>query len=277
MQNSRHEIRHINSRKILTVQCQGMIKEFARRLGKKEQQCSNFLRENKPVNIGDSIARQIESTFGYPEGWLDHEVTGSESITDSDNFQTVTLFAELNKIIERIGASVYNSRSEVATLITYSNTVNAIHKLNRVSLSVRTDMQNTAMEYVAGIVTDKMGLDVNVDNHAEGLVCGDCFFSLSRLFNAQSAKLHEMYIFRTYPYVKRLYQYTPTIIDGEYHVFIIRSLDATGTDKYQGQGEQAAALKKLKSVSDVNIQRGSIPPILIDCIDDNPDFNSNNS
>lgn len=274
MQNRIHEVRHINARKILMAQCNGLIKQFALKLNKKEQQCSNFLRENSPVNIGDSIARQIETTFGYPDGWLNHHVTGAESITDSDNFQTITLFAELNKIIERIGASAYNCRSDVASLITYKNTLNAVYKLKRISLSVKADMEQTALNYVGEIVGRKLQADAEIDNDINAILCDDCCFILHDLDMTLAQKtVRNLHIFRTYPKIMKVYKYTPIVVDGNYHVFIILYMERTVSGLYTAQFEQSKALSQLKSMSDANIQKSVIPPVLEGYLDDNPTFN----
>lgn len=275
MQNTVHETRHINSRKILSAHCNGMIKNFAMKLGKKEQQCSNFLRENKPVNIGDAIAQQIESTFGYPEKWLDYVVSDDKGITDNSNFEVITLFAELNKAIEHVGLGAYKSNGDVAPLIIYSHSMTAIDKLKRVAASVQVECENTAIDYVSRLVVKELRKDFTVDHETKGVYSDNCFLMLDQTSDITRLKLREMYIFRNYPTVEKIYKCTPVIIDGEYHMFIIKHIDVTQSVS-SFKGTNATALRKLKCKSGLVFARSSIPPILTECIDTNPDFNLNN-
>jgi hypothetical protein len=276
MQNNVHEIRQANSRKILAIQCGGKVKQFAVKLGKKEQQCSNFLREKNPVNIGDSIARQIESTFGYPLNWLDYKVDGSEGITNSVHFEIMTLFADLNKSIDHIGTKAFKSISETATLITYSNVNTSIDKLRRISLSVKSEHELGALEYTSKVVSERLKKECVVDEGYQGFYCQNSFFILNNWSNVKQTKVTEMYIFREYPSVQNIYDYTPFVIDGRYRVFITKYWDAQESSIFNDDNfcdkPMTLAIKELKYTLGTVIQRRDVPPILIDCIDNNPDF-----
>ena len=118
-----------------------------------------------------------------------------------------------------------------------------------------------------------MNYPVKIDYDTYGLLCDDCFFVDKYIIKSQQANVIEMHILRHHQNVQRIYQFTPVVIDGKYHVFIVKHLDKSLKEQYNDQYEHVLALKQLRSVTDVNIQKGSIPSILLDCIDNNPDFN----
>lgn len=72
-------LRHENANLLLTQYCDNKVREFARVIGKSEQQCSNLLRLKSPVAIGSKIAGDIEAAFDMRPGWLSTK-HGEESI-----------------------------------------------------------------------------------------------------------------------------------------------------------------------------------------------------
>ncbi|MCK0153881.1 XRE family transcriptional regulator [Alcanivorax sp. S6407] len=62
-------IRYKNTRQL--VHSVGGVSAFAERLSKQQSQVSAFAGEKPVKGIGPKIARQIESAFGKPNGWLD--------------------------------------------------------------------------------------------------------------------------------------------------------------------------------------------------------------
>jgi hypothetical protein len=66
----------------------GAITDAAKRLEKSQGQVSHFGGAKPIKNIGHKLARQIEQTYGKPEGWLDHEQfsllsEGEQTVSDS--------------------------------------------------------------------------------------------------------------------------------------------------------------------------------------------------
>jgi len=62
-------IRHFNTE---MLRCEfKTIGEFAESIGKSNVQTGSWLRDKSPRLIGSSLARDIESASGKPEGWLD--------------------------------------------------------------------------------------------------------------------------------------------------------------------------------------------------------------
>jgi phage repressor protein C with HTH and peptisase S24 domain len=74
--------------KILDTHCGGSRTRMAEKIGVSKQYIGTILKEpNQPgyKGIGNQLARKVEKTFGYPEGYLDNmvlqsEVIGEESI-----------------------------------------------------------------------------------------------------------------------------------------------------------------------------------------------------
>lgn len=62
-------IRYANTR--ILVDQVGGITNFALKIKKSQSQTSQFAGENPIKGIGNKVAREIESVFGKPHGWLD--------------------------------------------------------------------------------------------------------------------------------------------------------------------------------------------------------------
>ena len=77
------EIRRQNMRKLVTEQCNGVLKEFAAAAGVQPGQASHLNTGFR--NIGDNIARRIENAFALEKGWMDrdHDEVASELRTES--------------------------------------------------------------------------------------------------------------------------------------------------------------------------------------------------
>ena len=71
-------IRYKNAR-MLVRECGG-ISAFADKLGKQQSQVSAIAGENPIKGIGPKIARQIESAFRKPEGWMDVPQWGMSNV-----------------------------------------------------------------------------------------------------------------------------------------------------------------------------------------------------
>lgn len=65
------EIRRANARTLLASECGGTPTVFAERLGKALSQVNHIIGPNPTKNIGTKLAREIETVFGMPRGWLD--------------------------------------------------------------------------------------------------------------------------------------------------------------------------------------------------------------
>lgn len=61
----------------------GAITDAAKLLGKSQGQVSHFGGARPIKNIGHKLARQIEKTYGKPEGWLDREQLSEGELIDS--------------------------------------------------------------------------------------------------------------------------------------------------------------------------------------------------
>jgi phage repressor protein C with HTH and peptisase S24 domain len=72
------QIRRDNARD-LSNKCHG-ISAFAEKLGKSQSQISSMIGTNPTKNIGNKIAREIETAFGLPHGWMDvcHEPSSTK-------------------------------------------------------------------------------------------------------------------------------------------------------------------------------------------------------
>lgn len=103
------DIRRANALKLLKKHCNGVIKEFANKLGKNERQCSNFLREKNPHNIGNMIARQIEVAFEYPVGWLDIANEVEQKQIESVGTEYTSLMDSLAVVLSKLNQKIFNS------------------------------------------------------------------------------------------------------------------------------------------------------------------------
>lgn len=63
------EIRRANMRTLVATRCDGVLREFATRVGIQTAQASHINTGFR--NIGDNIARRIENAFELGRGWLD--------------------------------------------------------------------------------------------------------------------------------------------------------------------------------------------------------------
>jgi hypothetical protein len=75
----------------------GMLKIFAGHLGLSERYLSHLKCGRK--NMGNSIARSIETTLGLEHGWMDR-IHGNENLT-ADSDEAETLFLETAKALYR--------------------------------------------------------------------------------------------------------------------------------------------------------------------------------
>lgn len=64
-----NEIRRANMQALVATECNGVLREFAARVGIQTAQASHINTGFR--NIGDNIARRIENAFGLARGWLD--------------------------------------------------------------------------------------------------------------------------------------------------------------------------------------------------------------
>jgi hypothetical protein len=104
-----NSIRKSNALKLLKKHCNGVIKEFANKLDKNERQCSNFLREKNPHSIGNMIARQIESAFGYPVGWLDIEEELEQLKVESVGVEYASIMEQLESALSKINQIIFDA------------------------------------------------------------------------------------------------------------------------------------------------------------------------
>jgi len=96
---------------LLKKHCNGVIKEFASKLNKNERQCSNFLREKNPHNIGNMIARQIEMAFGYPSGWLDISDEVDQIEVEHVGSEYASLIDTIDGSLSKLNQKIFNSPS----------------------------------------------------------------------------------------------------------------------------------------------------------------------
>jgi SOS-response transcriptional repressor LexA len=65
------QIRYLNARLLILMECAGEVTRFADRLDKSQPQASAFAGKNPTRIIGNRIAREITETFGKSSGWID--------------------------------------------------------------------------------------------------------------------------------------------------------------------------------------------------------------
>ncbi len=71
------EIRHQNLKWLIKERCNDTAAEMGRRLNRSPAQIGALVRKER--NIGDKLAREIESVFGLEKGWMDAPQEGAKS------------------------------------------------------------------------------------------------------------------------------------------------------------------------------------------------------
>jgi hypothetical protein len=185
------KIRHTNARKILVEECLNSMKVFADKIGRSEQQCSNLLREKTNVRIGDKLARLIERSFGYPEGWLDTDTEGVDDMLTLEGIKLVNMFNNLSDCVDELKTfsiehhSFYNHSRFCQKL---NKNISALLKINR---HAKSDFMDAVAEKLEVLLL-QLGHEVTYDSRIGGFMSEDALFILSDPLDRRS--VHTRYL-----------------------------------------------------------------------------------
>jgi|GEM_PF-6364277 len=208
------KIRHINARKTLQVNCNNSIKLFANKLGKKEQQCSNFLRENKPVNIGPMIARQIESTFNYPTGWLDKPDRVIELDDSKEDTQILSAFWRTKEALNELTTHVINGLDPHVALRALSE----MNKLSKQVSRLRNSINQTSIDDLRGdllYLLDSLDMQFYYNEDIRFCVHDDTYIRLTHYFQPVRLSRHLVNLPNDVADTAKLIEAKPFLLNGE--------------------------------------------------------------
>lgn len=185
------EIRHNNARRILKNNCNGKVITFASKINKKYQQCSSFLRLKNPVNIGDKVARQIESTFGYKSGWLDVGSEHTQELMNKNNSSLVYSFERIKDALDDINSKVTNGLSGCDTMYMHRMLHSIGGRITRSRLSVTHDVLELC-QYQLQMYLESIGINAEWDDEVRGFISGNSAFCVQTPFERRHA--HRRYM-----------------------------------------------------------------------------------
>ena len=238
MSDSISMIRHRNARKILETKCSGTIKEFAKAVGKSEQQCSNFLRMRNPVKIGDSVAREIEFAFGFPNKWMDLEDHKDQEIAEYVNADILSHFREVDDAVRHLSTLVIDGVSFADSVLIAEFGAYSIERFQKLLRHVRHDLLDECKKMLL-LVARKLQLEVVTDEpySVYDVITKDAVFKI--ITNKDEGNYHSYPLTSlATPKDKLAFEVFPIILHGKPELVIIedRSMkvdNLTETDEYR--------------------------------------------
>lgn len=125
-----YEIRQFNAQ-LLSEYC-GTMASFSDHIGRAQTQVSRLIGKNSTRNIGDKLARHIESCFCLPPYWLDrqhhHDLDTIETslqnfLLSENKFQTlIPIMEDIHKAIDagKIDEVVFTQLEQIAKKLNHS-------------------------------------------------------------------------------------------------------------------------------------------------------------
>lgn len=104
-------IRYKNTR--LLVEQVGGVSSFAEKIGKGQSQASQFAGTNPIKGIGNKVAREIESAFDKPHGWLDLPHEEDSNSSDANVSEPIPLIGKLIPLISWVQAGTWTSTEAI--------------------------------------------------------------------------------------------------------------------------------------------------------------------